>query len=273
MVDSLVAFHLERYKATGAELIMGAARLVGAEDGRGGAERRRDAAAGRRQAVPQPRHARHAFRRFPASPRLQPLTNIEALELDRLPDHLIVLGGGYVGLEFAQAYRRFGSRVTVIEHGPRLLEPRRSGRLATKFERILEAKASKCFLSAEIEQVEGRSGEHVRVRVRAPDGEQTIEGTDILVAAGRTPNTAGIGLEEAGIELTDRGYIRVNDRLETTAPDIWAIGECAGSPQFTHVSLDDFRVIRDNLGGGDTTTAGGWCPTACSSIRRWPGSG
>ena len=90
--------------------------------------------------------------------------------------------------------------------------------------------------------------------VHTPSGEEQIDGTDILVAVGRTPNTAGIGLEQAGVELDDRGYIRVNERLETTAPGAWAIGECAGSPQFTHVSVDDFRVIRENLAGGSRTT-------------------
>jgi pyruvate/2-oxoglutarate dehydrogenase complex dihydrolipoamide dehydrogenase (E3) component len=96
--------------------------------------------------------------------------------------------------------------------------------------------------------------------LQAPDGHLAIEGTDILVAAGRLPNTQGIGLEETGIELTDRGYVRVNDRLETTAPNTWAIGDCAGTPQFTHMSLDDFRVIRDNLEGGNRTTTGRMVP-------------
>ena len=90
--------------------------------------------------------------------------------------------------------------------------------------------------------------------MRTPAGEQKIEGSDILVATGRIPNTAGIGLDEAGVELDARGYIRVNERLETSAPDVWAIGECAGSPQFTHVSVDDFRIIRDNLAGGNRST-------------------
>jgi pyruvate/2-oxoglutarate dehydrogenase complex dihydrolipoamide dehydrogenase (E3) component len=116
------------------------------------------------------------------------------------------------------------------------------------------------LLSAQLEKVEGRSAGSVHANVRTPDGLRTIEGTDILVAAGRTPNTRGIGLEEAGVALTDRGYIQVNDRLETTANDVWAIGERAGSPQFTHASLDDFRVIRDNLGGGDRTTTGRLMP-------------
>src|SRR5205823_7278298 len=98
------------------------------------------------------------------------------------------------------------------------------------------------------------SGEEVSLTVRTTSGERKINGSDILVAAGRIPNTAGIGLEDAGVELDGRGYIRVNERLETTAPDVWAMGECGGSPQFTHVSHDDFRIIRDNLAGGKRTT-------------------
>ena len=101
---------------------------------------------------------------------------------------------------------------------------------------------------------EGLSGQKVRVVVENGHGEQTIEGTDLLVATGRTPNTQGIGLETAGIELDARGYIKVNERLETTAPGVWAMGDCAGSPQFTHVAFDDFRVVRDNLNGGSRTT-------------------
>ena len=111
-------------------------------------------------------------------------------------------------------------------------------------------KASTFLLAAETLQVQGRSGEDVSLVVRTPPASRPIEGSDILVAAGRIPNTAGIGLEEAGVELDGRGYIRVNERLETSAPEVWAIGECAGSPQFTHVSVDDFRIIRDNLAGG-----------------------
>src|SRR5262249_53863839 len=110
------------------------------------------------------------------------------------------------------------------------------------------------LLSAEVQKVEGRSGGNLRLRVRTPTGERLLEGTDILVATGRTPNIAGIGLDSAGVRLDGRGDGQVNDRLATTAPDVWAIGECAGSPQFTHVSEDDFRVIRDNLAGGNRTT-------------------
>ena len=115
-------------------------------------------------------------------------------------------------------------------------------------------------LGAQVLSVEGRSGEGVRLAVRTPAGERAIEGSDILVAVGRTPNTQGIGLDVAGVKLDARGHIAVNDRLETSAPNVWALGECAGSPQFTHVSLDDFRVVRDNLTGGRRSTRGRLVP-------------
>lgn len=258
MVDGLVAFHLDRYKATGTELIMGTASIVApltVEVALNDGGTRRLVAdklflnLGTRPSIPP----------VPGLDGAEPLTNIEALELDRMPDHLIVLGGGYVGLEFAQAFRRFGSRVTIIERGPRLAK-REDPDIAAEVHRILEAEGIEVLLSAEAEQVDGMSGGHLRVLVRTPDGQRTIEGSDILVAAGRIPNTDGIGIEEARIELTDRGYIRVNDRLETTASNTWAIGECAGTPQFTHMSLDDFRVIRDNLKGGNRSTTGRMAP-------------
>jgi pyruvate/2-oxoglutarate dehydrogenase complex dihydrolipoamide dehydrogenase (E3) component len=183
----------------------------------------------------------------------RPLTNIEALELDYLPPHLIVLGGGYVGLEFAQAYRRFGSRVTVIEQGPQLMS-REDPDVSEQLQRILSDEGIQVLVGAEILRVEGRSGSEVTFVVRTISGEQKIEGSDILVATGRIPNTSDIGLDKAGVELDARGFVRVNERLETSASVVWAIGECAGSPQFTHVSEDDFRVIRDNLAGGKRST-------------------
>jgi pyruvate/2-oxoglutarate dehydrogenase complex dihydrolipoamide dehydrogenase (E3) component len=193
---------------------------------------------------------------LPSVPGLQaagPLTHIEALELDYVPPHLIVLGGGYVGLEMAQAYRRFGSRVTVIEHGPQLMG-REDPDVSDEVQRILTEEGVQFLLEAQTLHVHGRSGREVSLVVRTASGEEQIEGSDILVAAGRVPNTDGIGLEQTGVELDSRGYVRVNERLETSAPEVWAIGECAGSPQFTHASVDDFRIIKDNLAGGTRTT-------------------
>jgi pyruvate/2-oxoglutarate dehydrogenase complex dihydrolipoamide dehydrogenase (E3) component len=153
----------------------------------------------------------------------------------------------------AQAYRRFGSGVTIVEYGPQLAG-REDPDVAEEMRRILSEEGIDIFVATETLHAKGRSGKDVSLLVRTSSDERTIEGSDILVAAGRTPNTAGIGLDVAGVQLDNRGYIRVNERLETSAPDVWAIGECAGSPQFTHVSFDDFRIIRDNLAGANRTT-------------------
>jgi pyruvate/2-oxoglutarate dehydrogenase complex dihydrolipoamide dehydrogenase (E3) component len=126
--------------------------------------------------------------------------------------------------------------------------------VAAEVQRILTEEGIQFLSEAEARNVQGRSGEDVRVIVRTPSGEQTIEGSDILVAAGRAPNTSDIGLKEAGVALDARGYVRVNDRLETTAPNVWAMGDCAGSPQFTHVAGDDFHIVRENLAGGTRST-------------------
>jgi pyruvate/2-oxoglutarate dehydrogenase complex dihydrolipoamide dehydrogenase (E3) component len=253
MVENLIAMHLERYKATGVELVMGEAKFTAPKtlDVRlndGGGSRTLTA---ERIFLNLGTHAS-----IPSVPGLReagPQTNIELLELDRLPEHLIVIGGGYVGLEFAQAYRRFGSKVTVIQNGPQLLTGQDPD-VATEILQIFASEDIDVSTSSEVVSVEGRSGTSVYLVVRTPSGQKTIQASDILVATGRTPNTTGIGLELAGIELDQRGHVKVNERLETTAQNVWAIGESAGSPQFTHISLDDFRVIRDNLAGGNRST-------------------
>ena len=154
-----------------------------------------------------------------------------------------------------------GLRPPFVAHPAKLPHPERRALLilfaAQHLEHIsdiLSAEAIECLVEAQTLGVHGRSGKDVTVLVRTAAGEQRIEGSDLLVAVGRTPNTAGIGLEQAGVELDGRGYVRVNDRLETSAPDVWAIGECAGSPHFTHVSVDDFQIIRDNFAGGSRST-------------------
>jgi pyruvate/2-oxoglutarate dehydrogenase complex dihydrolipoamide dehydrogenase (E3) component len=254
MVNREIELHLQNNRATGVELIMGNGRFVAPKTievrlNDGGGTR---TLAGEKVFLNLGSHA--AIPNIPGLKEARPLTHIEALELDYLPSHLIVLGGGYVGLEMAQAYRRFGSRVTVVEPGPRIMS-REDPDVADELQRLLGSEGIQFVLAAEVVRVRGRSGEDVCVTVRTAGGEETIEGSDILVATGRVPNTDDVGLEQAGIELDERGYIRVNDRLETTAPDVWAIGECAGSPHFTHVSVDDFRIIRDNLSGGQRSTS------------------
>src|SRR5271155_1653939 len=252
MVEALVAAHLQNYKSSGAELIMGSGRFVAPKTlevslNDGGTR----TLTGDKVFLDIGTHA--AIPAVPGLEAARPLTHIEALELDRLPAHLIVIGGGYSGLELAQAYRRFGSEVTVIESGPQLMG-REDFDVSHEIRRILTDEGIRVFVAAALVQVRGQSGKEVSLVVHTSSGEQTIEGSDILVAAGRVPNTAGIGLGEVGIELDSRGYVSVNERLETSARDVWALGECAGSPQFTHIAEDDFRIVRDNLAGARRST-------------------
>jgi pyruvate/2-oxoglutarate dehydrogenase complex dihydrolipoamide dehydrogenase (E3) component len=252
MVEGEVQFHLDRFKTTRAELIRGEGRFVGPKTvevhlNEGG---RRTITAdrlfldlGSRAAIPD----------IPGLLAAKPMTHVEVLDLDRLPANLIVLGGGYVGLELAQALRRFGSAVTVIEHG-RQIAAAEDPDVAQALLENFTSEGIEVLLGTRVHKVEGLSGQEVRILTENSHGQHTIEGTDLLVATGRTPNTQRIGLEVARVELDARGYIKVNERLETTAPGVWAMGDCAGSPQFTHVAFDDFRIVRDNLSGGSRST-------------------
>jgi len=252
MVEGEVQFHLDRFQATGADLIRGEARFVAPKTvevhlNEGGRRTiigdRVFLDLGSRAAIPD----------IPGLTAAKPMTHVEALDLDRLPERVIVLGGGYVGLELAQALRRFGSAVMVIEHGRQIA----SAEDPDVAQALLENFASEgieVLLETQVREVEGLSGQEVRVNLENSHGKQTLQGTHLLVATGRTPNTQGIGLEAAGVDLDARGYIKVNERLETTAAGVWAMGDCAGSPQFTHVAFDDFRVVRDNLNGRSRTT-------------------
>jgi pyruvate/2-oxoglutarate dehydrogenase complex dihydrolipoamide dehydrogenase (E3) component len=252
MVEGEVQFHLDRFKATGAELIRGEARFVAPKTvevhlNEGGRRMitgdRVFLDLGSRSVIPD----------IPGLAAAKPMTHVEALDLDRLPEHVIVLGGGYVGLELAQALRRFGSTVTLIERS-RQIAAAEDQDVAQALLENFTSEGIEVLLDTRVREVEGLSGQKVRVIAENSHGQHAIEGTDLLVATGRTPNTQGIGLETSGIELDARGYIKVNERLETTAPGVWAMGDCAGSPQFTHVAFDDFRVILDNLSGGNRTT-------------------
>lgn len=258
MVQALVEAHLKNYRESGAELIMGEGRFVAPKtlevNLNGGGTRTLTGSqvfinVGTRAAIPD----------IPGLEAARPMTHIEALELDILPPHLIVIGGGYAGLELAQAYRRFGSEVTVIEAGPQLMS-REDADASQEIRRILTGEGIQIRLGAELIKVSGQSGNAVSIALRTGSGEQAIEGTHILVAAGRVPNTEGVGLDKAGVELTDRGFVKVNERLETSAPNVWALGDCAGSPLFTHISEDDFRIVRDNLAGGKRSTRDRFVP-------------
>ncbi|HXU08050.1 MAG TPA: mercuric reductase, partial [Blastocatellia bacterium] len=194
----------------------------------------------------------------PAKPAIEGIAGISYLdstsimELDELPEHLLVLGGGYIGLEFGQMFRRYGSRVTIIQRGERLLN-REDPDVADEIAKILVEDGITVLLSSEATRAERHSG-GLRLTVRTPDGDQTIDGSHLLAAAGRTPNTDSLNLSAAGIETDKHGSVKVNDRLETNVPGVYALGDVKGGPQFTHISYDDFRIIRTNLLEGGTAS-------------------
>lgn len=184
----------------------------------------------------------------------RPLHSESIQELDRLPEHLIILGGGYVSCEFAQMFCRFGSRVTVIERAETFL-PREDPDVAEQVLQVFREDGIDVLLGASVRRVEGLSGQSVRVWFQTPSGERAVEGSHLLAALGRVPNTEELDLSAAGLETDGRGFIKVNDRLETTAAGVWALGDVNGGPQFTHASLDDYRVVAANLSGGNRSTA------------------
>jgi pyruvate/2-oxoglutarate dehydrogenase complex dihydrolipoamide dehydrogenase (E3) component len=173
------------------------------------------------------------------------LTNSSMMELDAVPPHLVVVGGSYVGLEFAQMFRRFGAQVTVVEMAARLVQ-REDPDVSTAIQEILTNEGIAVRLNARCLRVEGR-GDSVVAHVFCEDGSPTVEGSHLLLAVGRQPNTHDLGLERAGVALDDRGYIVVNDRLETNVPGVWALGDCNGKGAFTHTAYNDFEIVAANL--------------------------
>jgi pyruvate/2-oxoglutarate dehydrogenase complex dihydrolipoamide dehydrogenase (E3) component len=258
MVSSLNDVYMDNYRNTGAEFILGtgrflAPRTVEVKLADGTTRQLRGAN------VIVSTGTRAALETIPGLAEAQPLTHIEALELDEIPEHLLVVGGGYVGVELSQAMRRFGSKVTIVDRNGRLMS-KEDPDVCEALGSLLADEGIDILLNARIKQVSGKSGDSVSVVVEQNGTEKVLKGSHILVATGRNPNTEGLGLELAGVELNDRGYIKVNERLQTTAPSVWAIGEVAGSPQFTHISVDDFRVVHANLTGGSRVTTGRQVP-------------
>jgi pyruvate/2-oxoglutarate dehydrogenase complex dihydrolipoamide dehydrogenase (E3) component len=202
----------------------------------------------------------------PAAPPLEGLDAVPALdstsimELDAVPEHLLVLGGGYVGLEFGQMFRRFGARVTIVQRGPALLA-REDPDVAEAVAGIMREDGIDVLLDADATGVADAPGGGVRLDVRVGGETRSLEGSHLLVAAGRRPNTDGLGLAAAGVETDARGFVKVDERLRTNVPGIYAIGDVNGGPAFTHISYDDFRILRANLlEGGSATTTGRLVP-------------
>ncbi len=201
----------------------------------------------------------------PAKPPVRGLDSVPALdstsvmELDAVPEHLLIIGGGYIGLEFGQMFRRFGSAVTIIQRHAQLL-PQEDADVAEEVAKILREDGIEVLLDTEALGVEQDAKSRIRLTVRTPAGERTLVGSHLLVAAGRVPNTDRLNLTAAGVQTDTRGFIQVNERLETNVPGIYALGDVKGGPAFTHISYDDFRIIRTNLvrggRGGHTRTTG-----------------
>ena len=177
-----------------------------------------------------------------------------------------MLGGSYVGVELAQAMRRFGSRVTIVERGPHLLA-REDEDVAAAVAKIFREDGIEVLLECEVQGVERLAGGGVRVEVEGASGTREVLADDVLAALGRRPETEGIDIDAAGVELDERGFVRVDERLRTSEPGTFAVGDVTGGPQFTHVSLDDYRVVKSNLNGGARSTDDRLIPTACFSIR------
>jgi pyruvate/2-oxoglutarate dehydrogenase complex dihydrolipoamide dehydrogenase (E3) component len=186
---------------------------------------------------------------LPGLDRVSYLNNSTMMDVDFLPEHLVVIGGSYIGLEFAQMYRRFGSEVTIVEMGPRLIQ-REDEDVSEAIRTILEAEGIKMRLNAECIALEKRS-DKVAVNVDCSSGDKVVIGSHALLAVGRVPNTADLGLENAGVALDQRGYIKVDDQLGTNVPGIYALGDCNGRGAFTHTSYNDYEIVAANLLDGD----------------------
>ena len=173
------------------------------------------------------------------------LTNSSMMEVDFLPEHLIVIGGSYVGLEFGQMYRRFGARVTIVEKGPRLIQ-REDEDVSQAVLEILEREGIEIRLNANCLSAR-REGDHIAVGLDCSDGARDVHGSHLLLAVGRVPNTEDLGLDQAGVETDARGYIQVDEQLRTNVPGIWALGDCNGRGAFTHTSYNDYEIVAANL--------------------------
>jgi pyruvate/2-oxoglutarate dehydrogenase complex dihydrolipoamide dehydrogenase (E3) component len=187
------------------------------------------------------------------------LTNATMMHVDFLPEHLLIVGGSYIGLEFAQMYRRFGSRVSVVEMGPRLIG-REDEDVSAAIQAILEAEGIAFRLNAECVEL-AREGDGVTVRLRCTEGPQEIAGSHLLLAVGRLPNTGDLGLEHAGVATDARGYITVDDQLRTNVPAIWALGDVNGRGAFTHTSYNDYEIVAANLLDGESRRVSDRVPT------------
>jgi len=189
------------------------------------------------------------------------LTNATIMQVNALPEHLLVLGGGYIGLEFGQMFRRFGSRVTIVHNGPQIL-PREDADVVAELQKALESEGIRFVLNAETKRAERRKGQ-IELTVATSQGVETLTGSELLVATGRRPNSDDLELDKSGVKTNAKGFIEVNSRLETSVPGIWALGDVKGGPAFTHISYNDFQIVSANLiEGKNLSTEGRLVPYA-----------
>lgn len=253
MVEGLQQVHRANFEKSGAELIWGDGRFVGPKTievtDEAGSTRMLTA-----EHVVVCTGSRASISDIPGLKEANPMSHIDILDLEVLPEHLIIIGGGYIGLEFAQAMRRFGAKVTVIDHNERVLK-KEDEDVAVTLREILEKEHVAFSTSTSITKVSGHSGEGVTLDCDIAGNSTQIKGSHILCATGRTPNNYGIGLELAGIEVTKTGHIQVDEHNQTSADRVFAVGDCAGSPHFTHIAFDDFRIVRDTIVGKELPAA------------------
>jgi len=239
----------------GVDLLMGEARFTGLES----VEVRMHDGERRQLSAGQIIINTGARPRWPSLPGLEGVPALDStliMELETVPEHLLVLGGGYIGLEFGQMFRRFGSQVTIVQRRGQLLT-REDADVAEEVAKILREDGVTVLLNTQLQRVEQATGGRIELVVRGPEGERMLAGSHLLVAAGRVPNTDRLDLAAAGIETDERGFIQVNERLETNVPNVYALGDVNGGPAFTHISYDDFRIIRANLLEGKALTTTG----------------